>query len=766
MVAPYVKRPTSPLHFEPVFVPPEDVLYPGSDCDELEDRHLKKRRRIEELGQKVLEGKPLYIASASLRGPLDNGWVNPWAKKKRKTTSNLSVPKELGSRNRQPTNREPKELQRTEQSNVPRFNFIKDARRSVVSDLGLQPSRSTNADSVAEARRARSTEVGGHVVQGPFAPAVAQLHVRRSDEFGSAKPVAQGSSRPAVCEPERSATWLKSDSRYLKAHTEGDVRPSTPSPSARSSPPATRHFGFTPINKPAVPVHSVAVGSRSVSKDLRSLVSTRAQPNVEEVTERLSFREIDFADADECTRAGYINAKELSQKAVLKARDEEGGLQARRLSQEAALQASQKALKAGTEPLSHQPLSAQNNEKAAAVAHPPQNHLGDSKATPHQLPPSTNLVEFRYRLANKRPTSSSEKVTANNTSFAQQMKAAKAKAEAQSMKRLSFTSSGRIKSFDSRSTSRASSISSARREPVSSKRFIESETSGGQIRGPEAQQVSAPPAQAEALPSAPLMHLLENGADEDDSYLNLSTQAAISKAQYSFQKNIAISLETTPKRSDGVGISPPSPTAYKTPIESLARIPLSFTKPVAPNLDTRTPVGGALSTQAMMDAISPFAVTTVKPISPTKPAQMQNRTSFAHSPLASPLRAFGTTRRSLSMSTSSDSPSPISKQPRTKPTTTSRLPPMLSKTSTGMTKPPSTSTSTAFSIAPNGTLTEVYQHDGQQLYDVTMGTGMDGWDLDEAIEEAGSFLATGAWDVEVEARKEGSAAAKAKAKAS
>jgi len=763
MVAPYVKRPTSPLHFEPIYVPPEDVLFPGSDCDELEDRHLKKRRRIEELGQKVLEGKPLLIASASLRGPLDEGWVNPWANKKRKTASNSSVPKESGSRNRHSTNREPTELQRTEQSEKARFDFSKDARRSVVSDLGLRPPRSADTDNVAEAQRARSTGFGGQVAQNIFPPAVAQIHVRRSDDFGSAKPAAQGSSRPAGSEPERSATRLKSDSRYLKAHTEDDVRPSTPSPSARSSPPAMHYSGFTPINKPAAPVHSVAAGSHSVSKESRPLVPTRAPPVVREGTERSAFREINFAEADQCTRAGYISAKELSQKAVAKARDEEGGLQARKLSQEAALQGSQKALEAGNEPLSHQPPSAEYNEKAVAVAEHPQNHLGDSKATPHQLPPSTNLVEFRYRLANKRPTSSSEKVTSNNTSFALQMKAAKAKAEAQSLKRLSFTSSGRIKSFGSRSTSRASSISSARREPVSSKQLIETGSSEGQTGGPEAQQVLAPPAHAEALPSAPSMHALANGADEGDSYLNLSTQAAISKAQHSFQKDIATSLQTTPKRSDGVGISQPSPTAYKTPIESWARIPLSLTKAVAPNLDTRTPVGDALSTQAMMDAISPFAVTTIKPSSPSKPAHIQIRSSFAHSPLASPSRAFGTTRRSLSMSTSSDSSSPVPNQPRTKPTTASKPPPMLSKTSSGMAKPPSTATSTAFSIAPNGTLTEVYQHDGQQLYDAAIGTGMDGWDLDEAIEEAGSFLATGAWDVEVEARKEGNVAAKATA---
>lgn len=753
MVWPYVKRPTSPLHFEPLYVPPEDVLYPGSDCDGLQDRHLNKRRRVEELGQKVLEGKPLLIASASLRGPLDKGWVNPWANQKRKTSSKLSPSTELGSRNRQSTNREPKVRQRTERSEKARsgFDFPKDARRSVVSDLGVRPSRSANADDVAEAQRARSTEFGGQVVQTTFAPVIA------------AKAVAQGSSRSAGCEPERSATWLKSDPRYLKAQTADDVRPSTPSPSARSSPAAMHCSGFTPVNKPAAPVHSVAAGSRLLLNELGPLVPIIAPPIVRRETERSAFREINFAEADECTRAGYVNAKELSQRAVAKARDDEGGLQARILSQEAALQGSRIAQKARTESLSSQPSLVVNGEKAVAVTERPQNHLSDWKATPHQLPPSTNLVEFRYHLANKRPTSSSDKVISNNTSFAQQMKAAKAKAEAQSMKRLSFTSSGRIKSFGSRSTSRASSVSSARREPVSFKQLIEPRDSDGQTGGPEAQQVSAPPAQVEALPSAPSMRILASGAEEGDSYLNLSTQAAISKAQHSFQKDIATSLQATPKRLEGFGISQPSPTAYKTPKESWAGIPLSLTKSVAPNLNTRTPVSDALSTQAMMDAISPFAVTTIKPISPSKPAHIQNRTSFANSPLAPPSHAFGTNRRSLSMSTSSDSPSPISKQARTKPMTAAKPPPILSKTSSGMAKAPSTSTSVAFSIAPNGTLTEVYQHDGQQLYDAAMGTGMDGWDLDEAIEEAGSFLATGAWDVEIEARKEGNVAAKATA---
>ena len=60
----------------------------------------------------------------------------------------------------------------------------------------------------------------------------------------------------------------------------------------------------------------------------------------------------------------------------------------------------------------------------------------------------------------------------------------------------------------------------------------------------------------------------------------------------------------------------------------------------------------------------------------------------------------------------------------------------------------------SFSIAPNGTLTEVYQQDGQQQ--PAQYVESENWDLDAAIEEAGTFL--GSWDVEAEARKEGEAA--------
>lgn len=86
MVITFVKRPTSPLSFEPLETPPEDILCPGSDqeYDYDDDKHAKKKLRVEILGKQYLEGRPLFIQSAGLRGPFGEGWVNPWAREKRK----------------------------------------------------------------------------------------------------------------------------------------------------------------------------------------------------------------------------------------------------------------------------------------------------------------------------------------------------------------------------------------------------------------------------------------------------------------------------------------------------------------------------------------------------------------------------------------------------------------------------------------------------------------------------------------------------------
>jgi hypothetical protein len=80
---PIYPRPVSPLQFEPVYNRPEDLLWEQvSESDGTEDVRAAKRRRIEKLGEAYLRGDGLFILSAGIRGPLEKGWRNPWAKKK------------------------------------------------------------------------------------------------------------------------------------------------------------------------------------------------------------------------------------------------------------------------------------------------------------------------------------------------------------------------------------------------------------------------------------------------------------------------------------------------------------------------------------------------------------------------------------------------------------------------------------------------------------------------------------------------------------
>lgn len=749
MVTAFTKRPTSPLHLETAAVAPEDILHFAPEDDFTTERHRRKRRRIEELGQQYLEGKPLVILSASFRGPLSNGWANPWAKRRAPTTDGLrDASKESNSRKHRQYPKAASTTQNVDSAHL-NYGFYQSA---LERNHGTEPLNAGGpASSFPEVKAGAAQRTQNQDLKEQPWLSTSVTNGAREPETGGGAPVANMLA-PTVSGPPRSSDWLKSDKTYQSACTADNMRSSTPTPNSKPSLPSRHAFGFTPINKP---------------------------PQAPEKPHLSHCIEIALSKADTTTREGYSGARGLSQQAVAKAVDDDAYLQAKNLSLEAAKRAEQE----GTPPdaLFPQVDAIRNDQSAAIDDDAPKNPKQKHRPTPHQLPPSTNLAEFQYRLARKKQTSSFEGVVSGESSFAQKLRAAKAMPDAQSVKRLSFTASGATKSFGSKSTSRATSaspknppkdperdvpsekgsldtkVASLRNEGSSEARL--QERSEPQLPGLEGQQISIP-AMPSRDPSDPSMNPfgMTKNLDEDDSYLDLSTQAAISKAQGSLQNGIEISPQYTSKRPNGVITSQPSPTAYKTPKAHSSHIPPSLT--IAPDINHKTPDADALSTQAMMDAISPFAVTTMKkPKAPNTPTKSKKRTSFAPSPMVSPSHTFGTTRRSFSMSTSSGSPSPTAEPLVTRRTSLRKPPPpSLSKASTGVSKPPSTATSTAFSIAPNGTLTEVNQQDGQQPHDV--GMGMEGWDLDEAIEEAGSFLATGAWDVEAEARKEGSLHAK------
>ncbi|OQE27267.1 hypothetical protein PENSTE_c004G07715 [Penicillium steckii] len=59
----------------------DDIL--GSDDDLEESARAAKRQRIEKIAESYQRGAPVFILSASLRGPFERGWKNPWKKIRR-----------------------------------------------------------------------------------------------------------------------------------------------------------------------------------------------------------------------------------------------------------------------------------------------------------------------------------------------------------------------------------------------------------------------------------------------------------------------------------------------------------------------------------------------------------------------------------------------------------------------------------------------------------------------------------------------------------
>lgn len=93
-------RSTSPLALETYSAPPNDDIDSdgvlGSDDELDEDARLVRRQRIEKLAEAYLQGTPLFILSASLKGPFDQGWVNPWRKTRKPERSHNGVEDSAG----------------------------------------------------------------------------------------------------------------------------------------------------------------------------------------------------------------------------------------------------------------------------------------------------------------------------------------------------------------------------------------------------------------------------------------------------------------------------------------------------------------------------------------------------------------------------------------------------------------------------------------------------------------------------------------------
>ncbi|PSS22232.1 hypothetical protein M430DRAFT_57582 [Amorphotheca resinae ATCC 22711] len=75
-------NPSDPEDEEPLYCAapqnPEDIIWEGSDTEQTPQEIYEKRLRYENYARRYLRGQLPVLQSASLRGPLDKEWVNPW----------------------------------------------------------------------------------------------------------------------------------------------------------------------------------------------------------------------------------------------------------------------------------------------------------------------------------------------------------------------------------------------------------------------------------------------------------------------------------------------------------------------------------------------------------------------------------------------------------------------------------------------------------------------------------------------------------------
>ncbi|TPX23181.1 hypothetical protein DIZ76_012507 [Coccidioides immitis] len=217
-----VQRPGFPLSFEPVSPTPSDTVVWSSDSEsEIDDAsRTAKRRKIEHLAREYLEGKPLFIFSATLKGPFDKGWANPWKQTRRLLGEQAVECRDEGA-SITPTGITI-ESPRSARSHGPPT-----LANRCHSDTQVQNSETYQEcrDSADEERKAsgRPTDATRPASNPLFAPERTSIGSRSSIEKN------QGASRyPSTTK------WLKKDRTKLDRHATDRPRSPSPTPAPRS----------------------------------------------------------------------------------------------------------------------------------------------------------------------------------------------------------------------------------------------------------------------------------------------------------------------------------------------------------------------------------------------------------------------------------------------------------------------------------------------------------------------------------------------------
>ncbi|MCJ1316182.1 hypothetical protein MMC15_001502 [Xylographa vitiligo] len=318
-------------------------------------------------------------------------------------------------------------------------------------------------------------------------------------------------------------------------------------------------------------------------------------------------------DVDETSREGSAAVKGLSAEILRNKKDKQNSLNERRSSREEFLQS----------------LRMHVSQKAGKNL---LTSLDTSIMSPHVLPASTNSSLFQY---NRVDTASRSTSSDYNPPKRKQKPTTPVLTKAQPKRRISFNPNGNIKSgleapVNSLSPggSQASPIV-IEEAPVRMRASPTRKSTPSLIQKPSEGDISKsvaevlPEAQvvAEKLPSGPSTNLLETdkqslkftSMEETDPADDFSTQAELAKAQQSFQRDLQSPVKLQEASSPAKSPLRRNSTTELHQDNDTSRTPLLTSKD--PYVGAPRPHSGSEelpSTQAMVDAMSPFAISTIK----------------------------------------------------------------------------------------------------------------------------------------------------------
>jgi hypothetical protein len=745
------RRPTSPLHFEPLCPSPSDILLEESESDTDEESRAANRRRIEQIGEAYLAGEHPFILTASLRGPFGPSWKNPWRRKRDEipnTTQKVPAVVPISS----------KQVNRTPQYDGPHTS-------SPVAVLNDPPEQFAFFD---PANNLMSSRPGAE-------------HTSQSEKY-----------------------WLRRDDLYLRQQPDQKHRTPSPTPMSRPlsakglrsphatsiSPRSLKPVVYSPPEPSTAPPQSPS----KLNSTVRAFLSPPKRPVSVSEPEKIDI----VIDGTQSTPNTTNNGLEAFMQSRTRSTLQSGSSRPLESTKTIFNAASNKAIG-----------NMKRREVPAVDLGIPRAHKRRSLRT---VPPSTNLPAFEYRPTGaKRRKIGPLPLGLDRNAGEPSAPASKPVEFKKPTKRVSFHSSptnpkatrkeqreikDALRDSEINPPATAEELKKVQRtdilrvatsitsntgfSPVSATPEVTADT-GSTTHLPSAQiqpeDLLPPPVEnlsTEPIDSEPLLLPPADEDPQEDSILQLSTQAAVARAQECFQADIITPLKSTSR-----------PSALDT-----MHTPLEPNNP-APSKATET--AEKQSTQALLDAMTPFNFSTAKRIKPatstpcypnTKVSNLKLQATRTHptpllprksslskmtSQTPSHLPSFPTKHLSLDMSTSPEPEpehQPVSPSSPSSPShyesahsTSSRLPmPPPSATSThtlpsqpsyqtsGLSYPPSTSnplTGTA------NTSTTPHQ-DAQPQGDLVLDLGDMPYDLDETMEDIGSFLES--WDVERDMR--------------